>query len=191
MKEFLNNRHKMISNITRTSKYTSISNSSTARRHHYPSSNLHPHHATTKRGQNNVHGSSNEEVGGPAIASLEFDGVSLKSTLLDLGFPLPNRTGIFAISAHGPVNYAGATLITGKWKIIKRFALPVNRTSLYELYNLDDDIGEDDNLVDKYPVLMVRLAEALDRFIEDTDSLVPINNPRYNHSEAVELGLAS
>lgn len=98
---------------------------------------------------------------------------------------------MFAICPHGPVYYAGATLITGKWKIIKRFALPVNRTSLYELYDLDNDIGESTDLVDKHPLLVARLAAILDQYIKETGSLVPIENPRYNHSEAVELGLAS
>lgn len=118
-----------------------------------------------------------------------YDGISLKPVLLGTGNPA-NRSGIFSYSPHGPVKYSGATLTTNtNWKIIRRFARNLNRTSVYELYNLAEDIGENNDLVDSHPRIVKQLSRLLEKFIAETNSLEPILNPRYNHSEAVELGI--
>ena len=61
----------------------------------------------------------------------------------------------------------------GDWKLIK-FYTPGKET---ELYNLKDDIGEQNNLASSKPELTKKLLAMIDKHLKDTDAKFPSTNP--------------
>ena len=145
--------------------------------------------ARYRHSKQNYHTQNSNSILPSGKIESHYDGVSMKAVLLNMDSSL-NRSALFSICPHGPVAFAGASINTGSWKLIRRFAIPVNRSSPYELYNLDIDLGESNNMEHRFPHLVMSLSRQLDQFVTETNSLIPIPNPRYNHSEAVSLGLA-
>lgn len=68
----------------------------------------------------------------------------------------------------------GSAVRLGDWKLI-RFYEPGRAT---ELYNLADDIGEQNNLADENPEKLAELNALLDAYLEETDAKLPVPNPR-------------
>ncbi len=90
-----------------------------------------------------------------------------------------------AIFCHFP-HYTPATqnrpstyVRKGPWKLIRFYGEGPDRTAGHELYNLDDDLGERNNLAPKMPEKVRELSTVIDGFLRDTDALVPIPNPAY------------
>ena len=53
----------------------------------------------------------------------------------------------------------------GKWKLIRKPDKKSNKTS-YELYDLQNDLGERANLSDQYPEMVSRLTKKLDTLLQ-------------------------
>ena len=109
-----------------------------------------------------------------------LDGVSLVPLLKGEG-----GLGRDAIFCHFPHyipatgNLPGTSVRQGKWKLIRFYGEGADRTDAYELYDLDADIGETTNLAEKHPDVVNDLAARIDRFLADTDAIVPVKNPAY------------
>jgi len=109
-----------------------------------------------------------------------FDGVSIVPLLK--GRTTLNREAIFCHFPHyvpATQNLPCTWARKGDWKLIRLYGEGLGRSNAYELYNLKEDIGEKNNLADKYPKKVRELDTLIDRFLADTGSLVPLPNPAY------------
>jgi hypothetical protein len=62
----------------------------------------------------------------------------------------------------------------GRWKLIRFY-----EDESLELYDLDADISERNDLAGRHPDTVARLAEQLERWLVATDALLPAANPRH------------
>ncbi|MCK4747115.1 MAG: sulfatase, partial [Bacteroidales bacterium] len=81
------------------------------------------------------------------------------------------------IPATGAI--AGSSVRKGDWKLILYYHDNYDQSHRYELYNLKWDIGETTNLVDLHPEKVEELKVLLDKYIEETGTIVPVANPDY------------
>ena len=112
-----------------------------------------------------------------------LDGVSLVPLLKDEGGL--DREAIFChFPHHVPAtgNLPSTSVRKGKWKLIRFYGEGPNRTDAHELYDLDADIGETTNVTHKHPDVVQNLADCIDRFLADTDAIIPKKNPAYGRS---------
>jgi arylsulfatase A-like enzyme len=83
---------------------------------------------------------------------------------------------------HGSAWTPGSAVRSGDWKLIRFYEEGVS-----ELYNLAEDIGESDNLVEKYPEKAAELEQKLDKWLEQMDAQMPFENKRLPSAFAVGL----
>jgi arylsulfatase A-like enzyme len=111
----------------------------------------------------------------------EFDGISIVPALR--GKPLA-REAIFTYFPHAtrvpdwlP---ASVSVHHGDWKLIRIFFGGNEHAHRWKLFNLRDDIGEQRNLADKYPLRVKELDALIEQFLADTSAVVPTDNPRFD-----------
>ncbi|MGF1758253.1 sulfatase [Photobacterium sagamiensis] len=68
----------------------------------------------------------------------------------------------------------GCSVREGQWKLIKFF-----EDDHLELYNLDEDVSEECNLVDLHPEVADRLHQQLQAWQHDVEAKLPVSNPNY------------
>ncbi|QHI69818.1 sulfatase [Tichowtungia aerotolerans] len=107
-----------------------------------------------------------------------IDGVSLVPLLKGRDI---QRDGLFCFFPHsfGKWSPAGAWVRQGDWKLIEVFDPGRFYPEPYELYNLNDDIGETQNLADRYPERVAAMKAMLQQHYKDTNARMPIPNPDY------------
>ncbi|MBN1341659.1 MAG: sulfatase [Phycisphaerae bacterium] len=101
--------------------------------------------------------------------------------------PLLRQTGKLkreAIFCHFPHGFGGrspaATYVRkGNWKLIRVYVTSSAFPDKYMLFNLKDDLGETTNLAAKMPDKVKELDALIDKFLADTDALIPKRNPAY------------
>ena len=108
-----------------------------------------------------------------------LDGISivpaLKGGRLD-------RQAIFCHFPHyvpATGNLPSTSVRQGDWKLIRFFCDGPQQEDRYGLYNLAEDIGEQDNLAGSMPAKVAELSRLVERHLEDTKALVPFKNPAY------------
>ncbi len=69
----------------------------------------------------------------------------------------------------------GKAIRKGDWKMIYFYD-----NDIYELYNLKQDISEQNNLVEQYPEKVEELQRELDKIGEELGTVSPTTNPRWN-----------
>ena len=110
-----------------------------------------------------------------------FDGVSIVPALR--GRPL-ERDAIFTFFPHStkvPDTLPPSTAIyQGDWKLFRLFNTGEAGEHTYRLFNLAEDIGEQQDLAPQHPERITAMRERLDAFLEDTKAVVPRLNPRWN-----------
>ena len=109
-----------------------------------------------------------------------FDGVSFVPVLK--GRNTLNREAIFCHYPHyipATQNLPSTYVRKGDWKLIRFYGEGPDRSNAYELYNLKNDIGERNNLAEKYPEKVKELDSLIDKFILETGTLIPKKNPAY------------
>ncbi len=103
--------------------------------------------------------------------------------------PLLKQTGKLkrdAIFCHFPHNtpatkhLASTYVRKGNWKLIRFYHLAEDGGNHFELYNLKDDISEENNLADKYPQKVKQLDALITQHLDDTNAVIPIQNPKYD-----------
>jgi len=114
-----------------------------------------------------------------APAKQKCDGVSFSPLLAGKAH---DRGPLFC---HFP-RYVGKTknlpscyVRAGDWKLIRFFCDNEDQTDRFELYNLHDDISEQNNLAANKPDKVKELDSLIDRFLADTQAVVPKPNPNY------------
>lgn len=123
------------------------------------------------------------ELVGGKVAIAKFDGISIRPALM--GKPLP-RNALFCHFPHGdPTNEIGAghqpstSVRQGDWKLIRFYCDAPDQSDRFELYNLKNDPGEMNNLVATYPTKVTGMKPLIDRFLRDTEAVIPVKNPGY------------
>jgi hypothetical protein len=66
------------------------------------------------------------------------------------------------------------------WKLIRIFHGGENGAHRYLLFNLQEDLGERNDLAAQKPELVQELDRLLETFLNDTRAVVPIANPRFD-----------
>ena len=129
-----------------------------------------------------------QEIVNPKVRAKKLDGISLKSQFKS---PSKLERNIFyhfpiyleaynKIEDHGrdPLfrTRPGSVIISGKWKLHHYF-----EDDGTELYNLETDIGESDDLNDKEPEITKRLKQSLENWRLKENAFIPKEkNPFYN-----------
>ncbi|MFP4056447.1 MAG: sulfatase [Candidatus Brocadiia bacterium] len=120
-----------------------------------------------------------EMAGIPARPGQLLDGESLVPLLRGEG--TLEREAIFCHFPHyvpATGNLPATSVRKGPWKLIRLYGEGPDRSAAYELYNLEDDIGERHNLADQVPEKVAELDALIDRHLHATQALVPVPNPR-------------
>jgi len=121
--------------------------------------------------------------------ALKLDGVDQMSALLGQG---PVRDRVFCHFPNGgPGSHAAipgylpsASVRHGDWKLIRFFDDNDDGSDRFELYNLKDDIGESKDLAAANPERVSQLNGLITGFLDDTEAVIPVRNPRYNPNPA-------
>jgi arylsulfatase A-like enzyme len=109
-----------------------------------------------------------------------IDGVSLSSLLIK-NKPLKHRDVFCHYPHYTPAtdNYPSTSVRSGDWKLIRVYGEGKDRSPAYELYNLKNDIGENNNLAAANPKLVTKLDKLIEKHVNETQGIFPILNPKY------------
>jgi arylsulfatase A-like enzyme len=113
-----------------------------------------------------------------------FDGSSIKASLL--GATIRDRY-LFQYFPHSPTVPdwlpPSVSVHHQDWKLIRIFHGGEQGAHRYLLFNLKEDLGESVNLADRHPELVRELDNKIELFLNETDAVVPIPNPRFDPSQ--------
>jgi hypothetical protein len=107
------------------------------------------------------------------------DGVSYVKALKGKNY---ERSPIYSTFCHNVVatgNRANISMRQGPWRLYKFYYDGSNQEHRYELYNLDDDIGETKNLAAEMPEKVVAMTKLLDAHVDEAGILLPQKNANY------------
>ncbi len=124
---------------------------------------------------------------GDSTHNASIDGVSLVPILKDHNQSL----GRDAVFWHYPHYHAGgdgpySAVRSGRWRLVE-----FHEDKHVELYNLDDDLGEKNDLAEKLPVKANQLRQALHDWRKSIDAQMPTDNPDYDSTRATTVSRAS
>lgn len=113
-----------------------------------------------------------------------FDGISIVPALH--GGKL-QRDAIFTYFPHAPSVPdwlpPAVSAHQGDWKLIRIFHGGDKQAHRYKLFNLRDDIGERNNLADKFPERVEQLDALIEQHLVDTHAVRPLPNPNFDPSQ--------
>jgi arylsulfatase A-like enzyme len=113
-----------------------------------------------------------------------FDGSSIKASLL--GATIRDRY-LFQYFPHSPTVPdwlpPSVSVHHQNWKLIRIFHGGEQGAHRHLLFNLKEDLGESVNLADRHPELVRELDNKIELFLNETDAVVPIPNPRFDPSQ--------
>ena len=111
---------------------------------------------------------------------LKLDGFSFAPVLKE---KRTDHGGI--IFTHFP-HYLGSNKLSATavqkedWKFIRFCAADADQSDRYELYNLEEDLGETNNLVERRPEKAEELKTIMDRMLKKTGAIIPVKNPAFD-----------
>jgi arylsulfatase A-like enzyme len=116
-------------------------------------------------------------AGLPLKPNQHKDGMSLAPILR--GEPM-DRGPLYWHYPHYPPQggFPGGVIREGDWKLIHNYD-----NDIMELYNLKDDISEENNLLQQYPQKAIELYQKLDEWRNEVGGRMPIPNPNYTESD--------
>ena len=121
-----------------------------------------------------------EMTGQELLPDVHKDGVSflpaLKGKKHDRGSTICDRASYAKHTHCFPSTY----IQTGDWKLLRFWFDNPDQTHRYELYNVEEDIGESNNLARDYPERVKDMSNQLDDFYAETGCLHPNANEAYN-----------
>jgi hypothetical protein len=110
-----------------------------------------------------------------------FDGIDILPALKGEAL---EREGVFQYFPHNPSVPdwlpPAISVHRGSYKLIRIFHGGDAGAHRHLLYNLQDDIGEKENLALQKPELVTELNLLIDDFLNETDAVVPIPNPEFD-----------
>ncbi len=118
-----------------------------------------------------------------------LDGIDLSEPLLEPKNPEPRdlfwHFPVYLQAHHSPTDQGqdplfrtrpGSAIRSGKWKLLHYF-----ENDDYELYNLENDVGEQNNLAEKFPDKTRALQDKLQMWRQEINADIPTElNPDYN-----------
>ena len=113
-----------------------------------------------------------------------FDGISLLPYLKS-GTPLPERNLYWHYPHyHGTGMVPGGAIRAGKWKLIEWYEKSLlGETEAFELYDLENDLGETLNLAGEMKDMTQKLADDLKKWRENVGAQIPLPNPNFSPTE--------
>lgn len=75
------------------------------------------------------------------------------------------------------------SLHSGDWKLFRLFHQGEDGAHAYRLYNLAEDIGEQNNLAAQYPERVQEMDRIIETQIQETGGVVPVPNPRFDPTQ--------
>ncbi|TWT85000.1 Arylsulfatase precursor [Planctomycetes bacterium CA13] len=110
-----------------------------------------------------------------------FDGISFVPALK--GQPL-DREAIFTYFPHSPGVPdwlpPSVSVHRGDWKLIRIFHGGENGQHRWKLFNVGDDLGEQQNLASRYPERVQSMDAMIEAFLVDTQAVLPLPNPNFD-----------
>lgn len=122
-----------------------------------------------------------EITGARAKQGQILDGQSILPLLKQSG--KLKRQAIFCHFPHNTPatgNIASTYVRCGSFKLIRFYHDGQDGNHRYELYNLAEDISEENDLAATYPQMVKQLDALIEEHLKETGALVPIPNPRYD-----------
>ena len=109
-----------------------------------------------------------------------FDGVDFSPILANPAATLAERDMFWykPVYNHNVFGRCSMWMRRGKWKMIYAFV-----DEELELYDIENDISEEHNLVSQYPELAERMKQAAFQWLEDTDAPRLVPNPNFNPAD--------
>lgn len=89
---------------------------------------------------------------------------------------MPHRVG----APTGKLCQPATTVRQGKWKLMRVYETCEEFPAPYELYDLENDIGETRNLAESMPEKVAQLDKLITQFLKRTNAAVPKPNPAYD-----------
>ncbi len=120
-----------------------------------------------------------EMVGVKAREGQKFDGVSQVPAFLGTDTPRKMAFCFFPHNILATGSLPGVWVRQGKWKLIRFFHDNSDQSHRYELYDLEKDIGENQNLAEQKPEVVRELDALITQHLEETKALLPKPNPAY------------
>ncbi len=112
----------------------------------------------------------------PAKPEQHVDGRSLVAFLEGHSSPRLEQRALFwhYPHYHGSASVPSAAVRKGPYKLIRWY-----ETGDQELYHLGHDLSETTNLASSQPEIMAELSVTLDKWLKDTNAVLPTKNPDY------------
>ena len=99
------------------------------------------------------------------------------------GESIPDRP-IFTYFPHNPPVPdwlpPSVSVHRGQWKLIRLFHQGEDGKHDYRLYNVDEDIGETNDLSNDHPELVSEMDQLIERHLRDARTVVPQRNPKFD-----------
>lgn len=108
-----------------------------------------------------------------------IDGVSLRPVLEGGKIERDTLFCHFPHYVKATFNIPNTWVRRGDWKLFRFFADNEDQSDRFELYNLREDIGEQNNLADQKTELVTELNALISAHLAETEALVAKPNPRY------------
>lgn len=99
-----------------------------------------------------------------------------------------DRDAIFTYFPHSPPRVPdwlppSACVHMGDWKLIRMFHEGENGAHAYKLYNLAEDIGEQNNLADTSPDRVKEMDRRIEAWLKDSHAVLPLPNPKFDPAQ--------
>ena len=120
------------------------------------------------------------DIAGVELPEQPIDGISLVPVLRNASATL-DRDAIYFHYPHYHHSRPAGALRAGAWKLIEFFG-----TGELELYNLDNDPGEENNLADARPEVAEKLQAQLTDWRDRVGARMPTANPDYDPQRAAQ-----
>lgn len=115
----------------------------------------------------------------PFPDGIQTDGVSYLEALKGKTYVRPPIYSSFPYNVTATGNRANISMRHGPWRLYKFYYDGPNSEHRYELYNLDEDIGETNNLAEAMPEKVTEMAGQLDAHAKEAGFLLPQKNVNY------------
>lgn len=114
----------------------------------------------------------------------DLDGISFAPVLKDPSAETHKDLFWHYPHYHGSGMVPGAAMRSGKWKLIEWYekSLLGDRESAFELYDLENDISESNNLADSLVTLTHEMAAELAKWREDVNAQMPVPNEEFSEN---------